>query len=252
MNALRRHPAWITLITFVALYLACAVQFPFMLSGRVASNLVTDNAHLGVLAVGTTIVILSGGIDLSVGAVVAFTGVLLAILIEHEHFSPPLAFAIALAAGASFGAASGAAIHFLRAPAFIVTLAAMFLARGACFLLTTDSVAVDAPLYDTLSSAGFSAIVMLVAFAGGAILLRLTRFGANVRAVGGDASAAALMGVPVARTIIGIYAFSGLMAALAGILFSIYTRSGHSLAAVGMELDAIAAVVIGGTLLTGG
>jgi len=255
MKRWRDKPAAITIAVFVLLYALCAAQFPFMLSGRVAGNLLTDNAHLGVLAVGMTVVILSGGIDLSVGAVVAFVGVLLAILIERMGVAPPLAFAIALILGTAYGMLVGAAINWLKAPAFIVTLAAMFLARGACFLLTTDSIPITHPLYGDLAAPGlfsFGAIVMLAVFALGGLMLLATRFGANVRAVGGDASAAELMGVPLARTGVMIYGFSGMMAALAGILFSVYTQSAHSLAAVGMELDAIAAVVIGGTLLSGG
>ena len=251
----RNLPSLVTLSVFVLLYAACAVQFPFMASGRVAGNLLTDNAFLGVLAVGMTVVILSGGIDLSVGAVVAFVGVLLALLIEGG-VDPFLAFAIALAAGTLYGALIGAAIHWLQAPPFIVTLAAMFLARGACFLLTTDSIPITHPVYGDLASGGLglsiSAWAMLVAFAAGIVLLRLTRFGADVHAIGGDARAAELMGVRVGRTTVMIYAFSGLCAALGGILFSVYTQSAHSLAGVGLELDAIAAVVIGGTLLTGG
>ena len=251
----RNLPSLVTLSVFVLLYAACAVQFPFMASGRVAGNLLTDNAFLGVLAVGMTVVILSGGIDLSVGAVVAFVGVLLALLIGNG-VDPFLAFAIALAAGTLYGALIGAAIHWLQAPPFIVTLAAMFLARGACFLLTTDSIPITHPVYGDLASGGLglsiSAWAMLVAFAAGIVLLRLTRFGADVHAIGGDARAAELMGVRVGRTTVMIYAFSGLCAALGGILFSVYTQSAHSLAGVGLELDAIAAVVIGGTLLTGG
>ena len=251
----RNLPSLVTLSVFVLLYAACAVQFPFMVSGRVADNLLTDNAFLGVLAVGMTVVILSGGIDLSVGAVVAFVGVLLALLIGNG-VDPFLAFAIALAAGTLYGALIGAAIHWLQAPPFIVTLAAMFLARGACFLLTTDSIPITHPVYGDLASGGLglsiSAWAMLVAFAAGIVLLRLTRFGADVHAIGGDARAAELMGVRVGRTTVMIYAFSGLCAALGGILFSVYTQSAHSLAGVGLELDAIAAVVIGGTLLTGG
>ena len=251
----RNLPSLVTMAVFVLLYAACAVQFPFVLSGRVAGNLLTDNAFLGVLAVGMTVVILSGGIDLSVGAVVGFVGVLLALLVG-DGVDPFLAFAIALAAGTLFGALVGAAIHLLQAPPFIVTLAAMFLARGACFLLTTDSIPIAHLAYARLASGGLilspSAWAMLLAFAGGLVLLRLTRFGTDVYAIGGGAHAAGLMGVRVGRTTIAIYAFSGFCAALGGILFSIYTQSAHSLAGVGLELDAIAAVVIGGTLLSGG
>lgn len=262
MTSARNLPSLVTVGVFLLLLAVCAVEFPFVLSTRVGGNLLTDSAFLGILAVGTTVVIISGGIDLSVGAVIAFVGVLLAILIEHYQLDPYLAFVIAIAVGTAFGAMVGAAIHLLQAPAFIVTLAAMFLARGACFLLTTDSIPITHALYADLPSSGLplpgggrlsiGAMVMLLTFIGGAILLRATRFGANVYALGGDPRAAELLGVNVGRTTIAIYAFSGFTAALAGIVFSLYTQSGYSLAAVGIELDAIAAVVIGGTLLTGG
>jgi galactofuranose transport system permease protein len=257
----RNFPALVTLAIFVIAYAVCALQFPSMLSLRVAGNLLTDNAFLGILAVGMTVVVISGGIDLSVGSVIAFTGVLLALAIGNG-MHPLAAFALALAIGAAFGALVGAVIHYLDAPPFIVTLMAMFLARGACFLMTGDSIPVQHELYTALTRAAiplsgggklsFIAIVMLAAVLLGSLVLHATRFGANVFAIGGNAQSARLMGVPIARTTILIYAFSSTMAALAGIVFSIYTHSGYSLAAVGVELDAIAAVVIGGTLLTGG
>ena len=252
----------VTIAVFALMLGVCVSHFPFVLSTRVMGNLLTDSAFLGVLAVGMTMVILSGGIDLSVGAVLAFTGVLLGVLIQYAGLDPWAAFVIALAFGTGFGAILGTAIHILRAPAFIVTLAGMFLARGACFLLTNDSIPIDNPAYGDFSSAGaplpgggqltLSAAIMLIALIATGILLRFTRFGANVYALGGDPKAARLMGVRTGRTTVAVYAYSGLMAALGGILYSVYTQSGYPLAAVGIELDAIAAVVIGGTLLSGG
>lgn len=252
----------ITLAVLMGLFAFCAIQFPFVLSLRVIGNLLTDNAFLGLLALGMTVVIISGGIDLSVGSVLAFVGVLLAVLITQLNVDPLLAFGIALVIGTAFGALQGAAVHLLGAPAFIVTLAGMFLARGACFLLTEDSIPIGAPLYSSLADAGLpfpsggrltiGALVMLVAVALAALILRRTRFGANVYALGGDRHAAELMGISVGRTTVGIYAFSGFTAAAAGIVYSLYTQSGYPLAAVGIELDAIAATVIGGTLLSGG
>ena len=262
MSFERNRALIVTVAVFLLLFAVCAAQFPFVLSGRVIGNLVTDNAFLGVLAIGMTVVIISGGIDLSMGAVLAFVSVLLAVLIERQGVEPAVAFAIAGAVATAFGALIGSAIHYLRAPPFIVTLAGMFLARGGCFLLTNDSIPLNHPVYTDLATAALplpgggrltlSAAVMLLALVGAGLMLRATRFGANIYALGGDPKAAALMGVRTARTTIAIYAFSGFMAALAGILVSIYTQSGYPLAAVGIELDAIAAVVIGGTLLTGG
>ncbi|HEX9448053.1 MAG TPA: galactofuranose ABC transporter, permease protein YjfF, partial [Dongiaceae bacterium] len=205
---------------------------------------------------------ISGGIDLSVGAVIAFTGVFLAVTIEHLGMAPELAFALALALAALFGAGMGAMIHYLRTPPFIVTLAGMFLARGFCFLMTTDSVPVNHPLYARLNEIflqlphggrlSLIGVMMLATVALGMMLLHQTRFGANVFALGGNRAAAEMMGVPIARTTILIYTLSASLSALAGIAYSLYTSSGYSLAAIGVELDTIAAVVIGGTLLTGG
>lgn len=252
----------VTLGVLVVLFAICSVQFPFVLSSRVLGNLLTDNAVLGMLAIGMTAVILTGGIDLSVGSVLAFVAVLLAVLITQYHVDPWLAFAAALALGIVFGAVQGLAIHLLGAPPFIVTLAGMFVARGAASLMTQESVPVTHPLYDTLGQAGvplpgngrlsLSAIVMLVSFFAAATLLRRTRFGANIYALGGNARAAELMGVPARRTTVATYALSGFTAAAGGILYSLYTRSGYPLAGIGSELDAIAATVIGGTLLAGG
>lgn len=257
----RALPTFAAIGVFLLAYALCAIQFPAMLSPRVAGDLLTDNACLGLLAVGMTVVVVSGGIDLSVGAVVAFTGVFLALAIR-QGVPAPLAFALALLISTAFGAVIGAAIHVLKAPPFIVTLTAMFLARGACFLLTTESVPIHDRLYDQLTAfavalpgggkLGLLALVMLAGFALGGLLLHATRTGASVFAIGGDRRSAELMGAPIGRTTVLVYAFSGLMAGLAGIVFSLYTQAGYSLATVGVELDAIAAVVIGGALLSGG
>jgi simple sugar transport system permease protein len=255
-------PLIATILIFLIAYGICYVQYPNMLSTRVIGNLLTDNAFLGVAAVGMTFVILSGGIDLSIGSVIAFTGVLIAVLLRDTGIHPLFAFLIALVISTAFGAAMGAIIHYLEMPPFIVTLAGMFLARGMSFVLSIDSIPVDHPFYKTLKSFYFKlpgggrltliGMVMLLVFVVGVIIAHRTRFGTNVYALGGGVQTARLMGVPVGSTTIRIYALSGFLAGLSGIVFSLYTSAGYSLATVGVELDAIAAVVIGGTLLTGG
>ncbi|WP_417680425.1 galactofuranose ABC transporter, permease protein YjfF [Roseibium sp.] len=255
-------PLAVTVATFLLAYTLCAWQFPAMLSTRVVSNLLTDNAFLGITAVGMTFVILSGGIDLSVGSVIAFTGVFLAVILRDTSIHPIVAFALVLVITVSFGAGMGAIIHYLEMPPFIVTLAGMFLARGAAYVLSTDSVPITHEFYDTLQSLYWKAPgggrfrliggIMILTFVVGAIVAHRTRLGQNIYAMGGGPATARLMGVPLARTTVSIYAISGGLAGLAGIVFSLYTSAGYSLATVGVELDAIAAVVIGGTLLTGG
>ena len=261
MNA-RTLPLLATIVIFIAAYALCTVEYPTMLSTRVVGNLLTDNAYLGIVAVGMTFVILSGGIDLSVGAVIAFSGVFIAVMLRDTGLHPLVVFAMLLTITSLFGAAMGAIIHVLKTPAFIVTLAGMFLARGMAYVLSIESVPIDNSFYDMLQSTywlmpgkgrfTFIGGLMLLVVLAGIVVAHRTRFGTNVYALGGGATTAGLMGVPVARTTVMIYALSGFLAGLAGIVFSLYTSAGYSLAAVGMELDAIAAVVIGGTLLTGG
>ncbi|MDV4164086.1 galactofuranose ABC transporter, permease protein YjfF [Rhizobium leguminosarum] len=255
-------PLLATIVIFVLAYAGCALQYPNILSTRVIGNLLTDNAFLGIAAVGMTFVIISGGIDLSIGSVIAFTGVFLAVILQNTAIHPLLAFAIVLVITTAFGAIMGAIIHYLEMPAFIVTLAGMFLARGMAFVLSIDSIPIDHEYYSTLTSLYYRLPgggrltliggIMLLVFAVGIFIAQRTRFGTNVYALGGGTQTARLMGVPVGRTTIQIYALSGFLAGLSGIVFSLYTSAGYSLAAVGVELDAIAAVVIGGTLLTGG
>jgi simple sugar transport system permease protein len=256
------RPLLATATIFVLAYILAVAQFPGMLSTRVLGNFLTDNAFLGIAAVGMTFVILSGGIDLSVGAVIGFTTVLIAVLVMWVGLHPLAAFAVALIVAAAFGAAMGAAIHYLQVPSFIVTLAGMFLARGAASVLSPDSVGIKHEFYTAISKSYILlpgggrltviGMIMLAVFAVGILLAHRTRFGSNVYALGGSESSAALMGVPVARTTVLIYMLSSTLAGLAGVVFSLYTSAGYSLSALGVELDAIAAVVIGGTLLTGG
>ncbi|HHQ6631384.1 TPA: galactofuranose ABC transporter, permease protein YjfF [Serratia fonticola] len=258
----RNLPLLITIAVFLLGYAFCLSQFPSFASTRVWCDLLTDNAFLGIVAVGMTFVILSGGIDLSVGSVIAFTGVLLAKLIGTYGIAPGYAFVIALLMGASFGALMGWIIDVLKLPAFIITLAGMFFVRGMSFIVSEESLPIDHPLYATLANYAWKvpgggrftllALVMLLVVAMGMILAHRTRFGHNVYAIGGNPVSAGLMGVPVRRTTIQIYMLSSTLAALSGIIFSLYTSAGYALAASGVELDAIAAVVIGGTLLTGG
>lgn len=260
--SIRALPLYATIAIFLLAYLICYIQFPAMLSTRVIGNLLTDNAYLGIVAVGMTVVIVSGGIDLSVGSVIAFAGVFIAVVLRETGLHPLVVFAMLLMITTAFGAAMGGMIYLLAMPPFIVTLAGMFLARGAGYMLSIDSVPIVDPFYQMMQRAYFLmpgrgrltllGMIMIVAVIIGMIVLHRTRFGTNVYALGGGQATARLMGVAVGRTTVAVYAFSGFMAGLAGIVFSIYTSAGYPLATVGVELNAIAAVVIGGTLLTGG
>jgi ribose/xylose/arabinose/galactoside ABC-type transport system permease subunit len=218
------------LATVLLAYAHCGYAFPAMLSTRVAANLLTDAAFLGIAAVGMTFVILSRGINLSVGSVIAFTSVFLAIVLRDGAVHALIVFALALGVGAAFGAAMGAIIHHLEMPPLIVTLAGLFLIRGLATALSPEVVPSDHAFTDWLQGAyrkapgggRFSLIgaVMVATVLAGMLVAHRTRFGQRVFAVGGDAQAAQLMGMPPARTTIAIYAVSGGRAGLAGIVCS--------------------------------
>jgi simple sugar transport system permease protein len=255
-------PLLATFLVFILLYAFAYSRFSSFGSMRVVGNLLRDRAYLGIAGVGMTFVIISGGIDLSVGSVIAFTGVFCALLIERNGMHPLYVFALASLLGTIFGALMGVIIYYFKIPPFIVTLSGMFLARGMAYVLTTDSISIRHPFYVDVSKLvyifqdggrfTFAAFAFLATVALGIILAHLTQFGRNLYAVGGNETAALLLGVPVGRTIISVYALSSFLSTFAGIVLSLSKRSGDSSIAVGVELDVIAAVVIGGTLLTGG
>jgi galactofuranose transport system permease protein len=254
-------PVLATLALLVVMFTIGAVRYPGFASGQVVLNVLIDNAFLLVVAIGMTFVILTGGIDLSVGAVVGLSTLVIAELIAHG-WPPALAVLVALAIGAVLGFGMGCIIHYFEIQPFIVTLAGMFLARGLCYAITVDAISVQNAGYTRFATKTFylpgnlfittGVIVALVAVAIGMYVLHYTRLGRNVYAVGGNEHSALLMGLPVARTKIAVYTISGFCSALGGVLLSFYMLSGSGSLAIGMELDAIAAVVIGGTLLTGG
>ena len=255
-------PLLATMGLFVAGYAIGAIQYPGMRSAQTFFNLFIDNAFLLIASIGLTFVILSGGIDLSVGAVIALTSVASAHLLEKEGLSSLVVIPLMLLMGTLLGAIMGGIIQYFKVQPFIVTLAGMFFARGMCFFISLDAVTIDDPVYRALSLArihliGKSFISIHVAIAltvliVGMVLAHLTRFGRTVYAMGGNEQSARLMGLPVARTKVLVYMLSGFCSALAGIVFSINLLSGHGLYANGLEMEAIASVVIGGTLLTGG
>ena len=224
-------------------------------------SLLTDNAFLGIAALGATLVIFSGGIDLSVGAVIGFTSIFVATLIERHAVPPLLAWVIGLGAGTVLGGVMGWLIHHFKLPPFLITLAGMFFARGLGFWIGTESIGINSPLYARIASFELgtsswvfpaNALILLGAMGLVYLLAHHSRFGRNLLAIGGSEHSALLMGLPIGATKIAVYALSSFCAASAGIVATFYTGSGNPSMGVGLELDAIAIVVIGGTLLSGG
>jgi ribose transport system permease protein len=225
-------------------------------AGFNVTEFLRNNAYFALIALGMTFAIVSGGIDLSVGSVVALAAVVAARLSPH---GPGIATAGAVAAGLAVGLFNGAIIGRVRVAPFLVTLVALLAARGLALLAANNAnVAVDFRSGFTdlgqrnLGPLPLPAVVVAVAYVVGGVLLNRTRFGAHALAIGGNEEAARLAGLPIGRTLLGVYALSGALAGLAGAILAALTFSGIPTAAVGWELSAIAAAVLGGTLLTGG
>ena len=259
----RRLPVLVTAGLFLAMYVAGLSRYQNYGFGepQVFMNLFIDNGYLLVAAVGVTFVILSGGIDLSVGSVIGFTTMFTAWLVERQGLPIVVVIPMALAVGAFGGYLMGYVIHNFEIQPFIVTLAGLFLFRGLCLVISKESISISDSSVSSMAGAQVSlgtgflsigAIIALVVLAAAFYVLHYTRFGRRVYAVGGNEQSALLMGLPQGGTKIAVYTVSGFCSALAGLLFTLYIQSGDPLHATGMELDAIAAVVIGGTLLTGG
>ncbi|MEV4535262.1 galactofuranose ABC transporter, permease protein YjfF [Asanoa sp. NPDC049518] len=253
-------PVTATAVLLAFMYGLGVINYTGFSDTQIVLNVFIDNAFLLVVAVGMTFVILTGGIDLSVGAVVALTTMVVALLLENG-WPPAVVLPVALLMGATIGFLMGLMIHYFDVQPFIATLAGMFLARGLCYVISTDSISIDDPFWVSVANAQlwfggfFISISVLIALAVvliAAYVLAYTTFGRDVYAVGGNPQSAMLMGLRVGRTRIAVYTISGLCSGLGGVLLSFYMLSGYGLHASGMELDAIAAVVIGGTLLTGG
>ncbi len=250
------------IVIFLAVVVIAATLSNNFLTFTNIANLFQQAAVVGVVAIGMTFVILTGNIDLSVGSVVALCGMLVAALMSHG-FDPFVAVAVTVLVGTACGAAMGAISALAQVPSFIVTLAGLVSFRGITYLMT-DGVPVSglpqgfAAIGSTMvpilpgfavSSMGLIFIVLCI-LAG--LVLRLTVFGEYVFATGGNPEAARLSGLPTRFIVTAVFAVSGFMAALGGILLTSRLRIGQPTAAQGLELDAIAAVVLGGTSLFGG
>jgi galactofuranose transport system permease protein len=234
-----------------------SLAFPTFLTGANLANIATQSSFVLIVAIGMTFVILTGGIDLSVGSVFALGGVLAVI---GSSWGLPGAIALSLAGCGLVGAVQGLLVAYARMAPFIVTLAGLLGVRGLVLALT-DGGSRTPLLSDratiALGQGGvlglrWSVLVAAALLVAGVIGLTRTSSGQSVLAVGGAEHAAALMGLPVARVHLSVYLVSGLCAGLAGALTAAYSSSAVPTVGVGLELSAISAVVIGGTLLSGG
>lgn len=250
-----------TVALFLVLFFLGCILYTGFCSWQVVSNLFIDNAYLIVLSIGEMLTILTAGIDLSVGAMVAFVSMISADLLK-KGVNAYLVIIFVLLVGIVFGAAQGFLIVRFNLHPWIVTLAGMFFARGASYVISIDTIPIQDNTFQAISSlqipigpgvyTSLNAIISIVVVIGAVYILKYTKFGRTVYAIGGNENSARLMGLSVDRTKFFVYVLSGFCSSLGGLIFTIYTLSGYGLHCNGSEMDAIAACVVGGILLTGG
>ena len=273
------NPKYIMVLATIGIFLAIYL-FGAILYGdkgftklRTFAMLFVDNAYIGISAVGMTMVLITGGIDLSVAAVASLTGMFIAYGTTVLNIHPVVCMLFSIVVGIALGLGMGALVTYLKIPPFVATLTGMFLARGVCSLISRDSISIDNDLIDAMAGwkmyfmkfsegewvkikpvayINLNVVMFIVMIVIGTYILQKTRFGRNVYAIGGNEQSARLMGLPVDKTKMMVYGFNGLCSALAGIAYSLYVKSGWNLALQGGELDVISAAVIGGVLLSGG
>lgn len=259
----RRWNVGVVALVFILMFGGASILYPSFFSLQVFLNLFIDNAFLGIIAIGMTLVIISGngGIDLSVGSVLGLTTMIVSSMLA-AGIDASFVLPFALLVGTVLGLGMGSLIQFFKVPPFIATLAGFFFARGMCYIISLDQISVTNDFMVNMSAfyipitedthITISVVVYVAVILAAVFFTRMTRTGRVLYAMGGNEQSALLMGLPVARTRVMVYGISGFCSALGGIIFTFYMLSGYALHGKGLELDAIASAVIGGTLLTGG
>ncbi|HEX2926695.1 MAG TPA: sugar ABC transporter permease YjfF [Ruminiclostridium sp.] len=265
----------VTIILFFILYFSGMAMFSEKGFGKpqVFLNLLISNAGLIIAAVGMTMVLITAGIDISIGSVIAMTCMLLAWMMEKKGIDAWLSIVIVLVVGVVFGIVQGFLVSYLNIQPFIVTLAGMFFARGMTAIISDEMITITnktflgiahakiyIPFISSVTKKGkvihpyiypsvvIAIAVLIIAF----IIMKYTKFGRSIYAVGGNEQSALLMGLDVRKIKLKVYALNGFLAALGGFAFALNSCGGFVEQARGFEMDAIASAVIGGTLLTGG
>lgn len=266
----------ITIVLFIVMYLAGSIVYAEKGFWHLQTflNILINNAGLICIACGMTCVMLTAGIDISVGSLVALDCMIIAVGIEQWGIASPVLMLMVLLFGLLFGSVMGYCVAYLKIQPFIVTMAGMFFARGLTAVINTEQISITndeffvklsnlkfrLPFGSYINSKGVEQVpyvrimvfvallVLVITF----LMLRYTRFGRSLYAVGGNHHSAALMGLNVKRTTMWAYIVSSLMCSVGGICYCLNTMCGTATQAIGLEMDAISSAVIGGTLLTGG
>jgi galactofuranose transport system permease protein len=267
---------FVTVALFVVMYILGLIIYNDQGFGKTQTflNMLIDNAGLIIAASGMTVILITGGIDISIGSVIGLVCMMLAYFMQHLQMNAWMAIALVLLFGIVFGAVQGFLISYLKLQPFIITLAGMFFCRGLTAMISANQIAItdnktflniankDIYLFfgATVNKHGVKmypfvhpgVIVALITMLTIWYICKYTKFGRNLFAVGGNETSALLMGINVRKTKFTAYVLNGFLAALAGFAFCLNTTSGFVEQARGFEMEAIASSVIGGTLLTGG
>lgn len=265
----------ITIVLFIFMYVVGCVIYSDKGFGHLQTflNLLINNAGLLCVACGMTCIMLTGGIDISVGSLIALDCMILAVGMEQWGMSAPVLCILILIIGLVFGMVQGFCVGYLKIQPFIVTMAGMFFGRGMTAVISTDQVSIanewfvhlanikiEIPFGGYVNPKGIyqtpfirvSVVVALLVLVAIFLMLRYTKFGRSLYAVGGNEQSAVMMGLNVPMTKLKAYVLSSFLCSIGGICFCLNTMSGNVQQATGLEMDAIASSVIGGTLLTGG
>ncbi len=264
----------VTIVLFAVMYIAGMIIFKDkgFAKPQMFLNLFISNAGLIVIGCSLTIVMITGGIDISVGSVTALVCMVVADLMENKGWNAYAALLMALLIGLLFGIVQGYLVSYLEIQPFIVTLAGMFFGRGMTAIVSTDMIAIKNATFLSWANAkiylpfGYTnkkgafinayiyptVIIALIVVVVIAVMLKYTKFGRSLYAIGGNQQSAVMMGLNVKATKMKAYILDGFLAGLGGFLFCLNSCAGFVEQAKGLEMDAISAAVIGGTLLSGG
>lgn len=265
----------ITIVLFFVMYFAGCIIYANKGFTHLQTflNILINNAGLLCVTCGMTCVMLTGGIDISVGSLIALDCMFLAVGMERWNMNPIVLCILVLVIGILFGLVQGYCVGYLNIQPFIVTMAGMFFGRGMTAVICTDQVSISNPTFVALANAKIelpfgaytnnkgalqipyiriTVVVALIVLVAIFLMLRYTKFGRSLYAVGGNEQSAAMMGLDVKKTKLKAYVLSSFLCSIGGICYCLNTMSGNVQQATGLEMDAIASSVIGGTMLTGG
>ena len=251
----------VAILVFFIFFAFGSIRYKNFFAMQTIYNILMDNSHLLIVSLAQTLVLVSGGIDLSVGALLAFNFTAAAHLLTNMQAPVFLVVLIVIGVGVLVGALNGYLIAYKGFQPFIATLSTQFLMRGACYMVSTDTIVISNPEILKLSIfklrlpggyVTFGVIVAAIMFVAYCFITKKSKFGRNVYAVGGNEVSADMMGIRIKRTRLQVYMLSGLTTAIASIVFAVYILSSYGLHAQTLHLDAVSSAVIGGTLTTGG